>query len=130
MAADPSTSNPFDQWRLSLMQEVLPVGLAVVERVRDGGPGRVVEAFTNGSEDPLADLRHEGEPAARDVRDQLDMVSPGLGNPVMSVKVSVDDDIDTDDVDRSDHDNHADLIQTLERIEGRLEQLRRQLPAT
>ena len=130
MAADPSTSNPFDQWRLSLMQEVLPVGLAVVERVRHGGPSKVVEAFTNGSEDPLGDLRHEGEPAARDVRDQLDMVSPGLGNPVMSVTVSVDDDVDADDADSSDHDDHADLIQSLERIEGRLEQLRRQLPAT
>ena len=106
------------------------MGLAVVERVRHGGPGKVVEAFTNGSEDPLADLRHEGEPAARDVRDQLDMVSPGLGNPVMSVTVSVDDDVDADDVDSSDHDDHADLIQSLERIEGRLEQLRRQLPAT
>ena len=56
---------------------------------RKGGPGKVVEVFTAGSEDPIADLRQEGEPVARDVREQLDAVSPGLGNPVMSVSVSV-----------------------------------------
>ena len=62
MAADSFNENPLDQLRLSLMQDVLPVGLAVLERARAGGPGRVVEAFTTGSEDPLSDLREEGEP--------------------------------------------------------------------
>ena len=71
MAADSNSDNPLDQLRLSLMQDVLPVGLAVLERARQGGPGKVVEAFTAGSEDPIADLRQEGEPVARDVRDQL-----------------------------------------------------------
>ena len=59
------------------MQDVLPVGLAVLERARQGGPGKVVEAFTAGSEDPI-----------------------------------------------------ADLLQTLRRIEDRLEELRRRLPAS
>ena len=72
MAADSNSDNPLDQLRLSLMQDVLPVGLAVLERARQGGPGKVVEAFTAGSEDPIADLRQEGEPVARDVREQLD----------------------------------------------------------
>ena len=31
MAAESGSDNPLDQLRLSLMQEVLPVGLAVVE---------------------------------------------------------------------------------------------------
>ena len=79
MAADSNSDNPLDQLRLSLMQDVLPVGLAVLERARKGGPGKVVEVFTAGSEDPIADLRQEGEPVARDVREQLDAVSPGLG---------------------------------------------------
>ena len=46
MAADSNSDNPLDQLRLSLMQDVLPVGLAVLERARQGGPGKVVEAFT------------------------------------------------------------------------------------
>ena len=126
MAADSNSDNPLDQLRLSLMQDVLPVGLAVLERARQGGPGKVVEVFTAGSDDPIADLRQEGEPVARDVREQLDAVSPGLGNPVMPVSVSVDEPVEVDE----GRDDPDDLLQTLRRIEDRLEELRRRLPAS
>ena len=125
MAADSTSDNPLDQLRLSLMQDVLPVGLAVLERARQGGAGKVVEVFTAGSEDPIAELRQEGEPVARDVREQLDAVSPGLGNPVMSVSVSVDEPEMVDER----QDDPDDLMPTLRRIEQRLEELRRRLPA-
>ena len=125
MAADSTSDNPLDQLRLSLMQDVLPVGLAVLERARQGGPGKVVEVFTAGSEDPIAELRQEGEPVARDVREQLDAVSPGLGNPVMPVSVSVDEPEMVDER----QDDPDDLMPTLRRIEERLEELRRRLPA-
>ena len=125
MAADSNSDNPIDQLRLSLMQDVLPVGLAVLERARQGGPGKVVEVFTAGSEDPIADLRQEGEPVARDVREQLDAVSPGLGNPVMPVSVSVEDPVTVEE----SQDAPDDLLLTLRRIEERLEELRRRLPA-
>ena len=125
MAADSTSENPLDQLRLSLMQDVLPVGLAVLERARQGGPGKVVEVFTAGSEDPIAELRQEGEPVARDVREQLDAVSPGLGNPVMPVSVSVDEPETVDER----QDDPDDLMPTLRRIEQRLEELRRRLPA-
>ena len=125
MAADTNSDNPLDQLRLSLMQDVLPVGLAVLERARQGGPGKVVEAFTAGSEDPIADLRQEGEPVARDVREQLDAVSPGLGNPVMPVSVSVEEPGKFE----QRQDDSEDLLPTLRRIEERLEELRRRLPA-
>ena len=119
MASESGSDNPLHQLRLSLMQEVLPVGLAVVERVRHGGPSKVVEAFTTGSADPLADLRQEGEPAARSVRDQLDAVSPGLGNPVMPVAVSVEE----------PQDEREELLVTLQRIDQRLAALKAQLKA-
>ena len=122
MAADSGSDNPLDQLRLSLMQDVLPVGLAVFERVRQGGAGRVAEVFTGGSTDPIADLREEGEPVARDVRQQLDSVSPGLGNPVMPVSVSVEEPT-------TSADERDDLNLALQRIEDRLESLRRLLPA-
>ncbi|MCP9792448.1 hypothetical protein [Vulcanococcus limneticus] len=83
MAAD-----PLDALRLALMQDVLPMGMAVVERARRSGPQGVVEVFTAGG-DPLAQLKQEGEPAARGVRENLDRLQPGLGNPV--IKVSVQD---------------------------------------
>jgi hypothetical protein len=68
------------------MQDVLPVGMAVVERARRGGPREVAEAFT-AREDPLGGLREEGDAAARELRDSLDRLQPGLGNPVMRVQV-------------------------------------------
>ena len=122
MAENTSADNPFDQLRLSLMQDVLPVGLAVLERAREGGPARVAELFTGGSQDPIADLREEGEPAAQTVREQLDQVSPGLGNPVMPVTVSVEDPVESSD-------DSKDLMEALQRIDGRLQQLRRALKA-
>jgi len=80
-------SDPLDALRLSLMQDVLPVGLAVVERARRGGAKEVLAAFEGGSADPLDRLRQEGEPAASQLRDTLDRLQPGLGNPVMKVEV-------------------------------------------
>ncbi len=82
MAAD-----PLDSLRLALMQEVLPVGLAMAERVRKGGPAEVLAAFDGTATDPLAQLRQEGETAASQVRESLDRLQPGLGNPVMKVEV-------------------------------------------
>ncbi|MBW4529972.1 MAG: hypothetical protein KME02_04695 [Aphanothece saxicola GSE-SYN-MK-01-06B] len=89
MAAD-----PLDSLRLALMQDVLPLGLAVVERARKGGPAEVLAAFDGTSADPLGQLRQEGEPAASQVRENLDRFQPGLGNPVMKVEVR---DVDAED---------------------------------
>ncbi|MAR05806.1 MAG: hypothetical protein CL862_01705 [Cyanobium sp. NAT70] len=125
MADSSDLENPLDQLRLSVMQDVLPVGLAMLERARQGGPSKVAEVFTAGSDDPLSDLRQEGEPAARSVRQQLDQVSPGLGNPVVSVNVSVEP-----PTDGSEEQDRVVLLETLHRIEGRLAQLRGHLQST
>ncbi len=109
----------FENLRLSLMQDVLPVGLAMVERARKGGPSKVVEAFTDSS-DPFQDLRLEGEPAAKSLREQLDKVSPGLGNPVMEVKVAVDD-MAQQIEEFEENDDQDALIHVLSRIENDLE---------
>ena len=78
--------DPLDSLRLAVMQELLPLGLAVAERVRRGGVPAVVEGLTQ-AEDPIGQLREEGEPAARQLRDNLDRLQPGLGNPVLKVQV-------------------------------------------
>ncbi|MEB3264933.1 MAG: hypothetical protein VKJ66_11225 [Synechococcus sp.] len=116
MAAD-----PFDALRLTLMQDVLPVGLAVVERARKGGVQEVMAAFDGRSSDPLGSLRREGEPAASQVREGLDRVSPGLGNPVMKVEVH--------DVapEAGDPDDALELQQALSRIGERLALLEQRL---
>ena len=126
-------SRPFDAMRLALMQDVLPVGLALLDRARRGGPGRVVESFTT-SPEPFSDLRSEGEPAAREVRERLDQVSPGLGNPVMEVAVEVEDMVEETveakgepELPVSAEDERLALQAALTRIEQRLVQLRQQL---
>ncbi|EAQ70277.1 hypothetical protein SynRS9909_00050 [Synechococcus sp. RS9909] len=126
-------SRPFDAMRLALMQDVLPVGLALLDRARRGGPGRVVESFTT-SPEPFSDLRSEGEPAAREVRERLDQVSPGLGNPVMEVAVEVEDMVEEmieekgeQELPVSAEDERLALQAALTRIEQRLVQLRQQL---
>lgn len=126
-------SRPFDAMRLALMQDVLPVGLALLDRARRGGPGRVVESFTT-SPEPFSDLRLEGEPAAREVRERLDQVSPGLGNPVMAVAVEVEDMVEETveakgepELPVSAEDERLALQAALNRIEQRLVQLRQQL---
>jgi hypothetical protein len=127
MAAD-----PFDALRLTLMQDVLPVGLAVAERVRKGGPKEVLAAFDGRSADPLGSLREEGEPAARSVRENLDRLQPGLGNPVLKVEVrDVPAEPSTAPGSGADGppDDPRELQAALGRIAERLDQLERLLEA-
>ena len=113
-------SQPLDSLRLALMQEVLPMGLAFVDRVRTEGPAKAVESVARG-DDPLGDLREQGEAAAREVRERLDQISPGLGNPVMSVQVQVDEPLQPEvAVEQGDS---LELQQVLARIDGRLQRL-------
>ena len=113
---------PLDSLRLALMQEVLPMGLAFVDRVRTDGPAKAVESVARG-DDPLGDLREQGEVAAREVRERLDQISPGLGNPVMSVQVEVDEPAAPQDSLDSDHSDSSQLQDVLARIDGRLQRL-------
>ena len=80
----------FEGIRLVVMQDILPVGMALIKRAKSKGPNGLIEVLTE-LKDPLKDLRSEGESSAKEIRDQLDDLSPGLGNPVMKVKIAVDE---------------------------------------
>ena len=112
---------PLDELRLALMQDVLPMGLAFVDRVRSDGPARAVESLAQ-ADDLLEDLRKEGEPAARVLRERLDQISPGLGNPVMSVQVQVDEPVEPLESPALSNDPQ-ELQEVLARIESRLQRL-------
>lgn len=134
MAAD-----PLDALRLTLMQDVLPVGLAVARRVQRGGPREVLAAFDGSSADPLGRLRDEGEPAASQLRDNLDRLQPGLGNPVLKVEVHDGGTVAPAPAPvpvrdaawevqlEPDATDPAELQATLSRIAARLDQLERRL---
>ena len=114
-------SQPLDELRLALMQDVLPMGLAFVDRVHSDGPARAVESLAQ-ADDLLEDLRREGEPAARVLRERLDQISPGLGNPVMSVQVQVDEPVEPLESPALTNDPQ-ELQEVLARIETRLQRL-------
>ena len=127
-------NQPLDSLRLALMQDVLPMGLAFVDRVRTEGPAKAVESVARG-DDPLGDLRQQGEAAAREVRERLDQISPGLGNPVMPVQVQVDEPVGPQDMLDAQVAGFAQaeasceladsqqLHEVLSRIDGRLQRL-------
>ena len=120
MAAD-----PLDALRLTLMQDVLPVGVAMVDRARRGGPREVLAAFDGSSADPLGQLRQEGEPVASQLREGLDRFQPGLGNPVRKVEVREVE--PSEPLERADP---AELQSALARIASRLSLLEQGLVAT
>lgn len=125
MAAD-----PLDSFRLKLMQELLPVGLAVADRARKGGAKDVMAAFQTGDRDPLEQLRQEGEGAASQVRQSLDRLRPGLGNPVMKVEVRDVADVSGDGPGEPlSPDDSAALQEALGRIAERLQLLEQRLGA-
>jgi hypothetical protein len=124
MAAD-----PLDSFRLKLMQELLPVGLAVADRARKGGAKDVMAAFQAGDGDPLEQLRQEGEGAASQVRQSLDRLRPGLGNPVMKVEVRDVPDGPDGPGEPLSPDDSAALQEALGRIAERLQLLEQRLGA-
>ena len=119
------SADPLDALRLTLMQDVLPVGVAMVDRARRGGPREVLAAFDGSSSDPLGQLRQEGEPMASQLREGLDRLQPGLGNPVMKVEVR-DVEPDEQPLERADP---AELQSALARIATRLTLLEQHLAA-
>ena len=121
MAAD-----PLDSFRLKLMQELLPVGLAVADRARKGGAKDVMAVFQAGDGDPLEQLRQESEGAASQVRQRLDRLRPGLGNPVMKVEVR---DVPDQPGEPLSKDDSAALQEGLGRIAERLQLLEQRLGA-
>ena len=107
-----------NSFRLSLMQKFLPAGIAIIDRVRQEGFREVVRSVKD-SDDFINEMRVEGEPAAKSFREQLDQISPGLGNPVKQVNVSIDEIVDT----KETVFNQNLLMPILERIEERLDLL-------
>lgn len=125
-------TDPLQTLRLRLMQDLLPVGVAVVERARKGGVSDVIDGFSVSATtpDPLSRLRQEGEPLAAQLRDGLDRVSPGLGNPVMKVDVRVEPnpaEASAQEQSLQELPDEAALLARLQAMEQRLDQLQARL---
>ena len=99
------------------MESALPFGIGIIKNAKSGGLKKIMDIFK--SKDPFSELKVDGETSARTVRDKIDKFVPGLGYPVVSVDVTVDENYS--DYESNDQDS---LVSTLNRIDRDLDQLR------
>tara|TARA_B100000941_G_scaffold76490_1_gene52149 strand:+ start:382 stop:759 length:378 start_codon:yes stop_codon:yes gene_type:complete len=99
------------------MESALPFGMGIIKNAKTGGVQKIMDVFK--SKDPFSEFQVDGATSAKSVRDKIDQLIPGLGYPVVSVDVTVEEDYP--DYASNDQDS---LVSTLNRIDSRLDQLR------
>ncbi len=105
---------------LFAMESALPFGMGIINNAKTGGLKKIMDVFK--SKDPFSDFQVDGETSAKIVRDKIDQLIPGLGHPVVSVEVTVEESYP--DYEINDQDS---LVSTLNRIDSQLNQLREYL---
>tara|TARA_B100001029_G_scaffold113982_1_gene94231 strand:+ start:98 stop:475 length:378 start_codon:yes stop_codon:yes gene_type:complete len=102
---------------LFAMESALPFGMGIINNAKTGGLQKIMDVFK--SQDPVSEFQIDGETSAQAVRDKIDQLIPGLGHPVVSVDVTVEE--KDPDYEINDQDP---LVSTLKRIDDNLNQLR------
>ena len=105
---------------LFTMESALPFGMGIINNARAGGLQKIMNVFK--SKDPFSEFQVDGETSAKVVRDKIDQLIPGLGHPVVSVDVTVEENFT--DYEIKDRDS---LVSTLNRIDTQLDQMRQYL---
>ena len=105
---------------LFAMESALPLGIGIINNARTGGLQKIMNVFK--SKDPFSEFQVAGESSAKIVRDKIDQFIPGLGHPVVSVDVTVEENYSNYEI--NDRDS---LVATLNRIDNQLDQLRHYL---
>ena len=107
-------------FHLFAMESILPLGMGILKNVKNGGFQKIMDVFK--SKDPFSEFQVDGESSAKTVRDKIDQLIPGLGYPVVSVDVTVEENYP--DYESNDKDS---LVTTLNRIDSELDKLRRMI---
>ena len=107
-------------FHLFAIESALPFGMGIIKNAKTGGFQKILDVIK--SKDPLSKFQVDGETSAKTVRDKIDQLIPGLGYPVVSVDVTVEENYP--DYESNDQDS---LVSTLNRIDSDLDQLRRMI---
>ena len=107
-------------FHLFAMESALPFGMGIVNNAKNGGFQKIMDVLK--SKDPFLEFQVDGKTSAKTVRDKIDQLIPGLGYPVVSVDVTVEE--NSPDYESNDQDS---LVSTLNRIDNELNQLRHYL---
>ncbi len=102
---------------LFAMESALPFGMGIVNNAKNGGFQKIMDVLK--SKDPFLEFQVDGKTSAKTVRDKIDQLIPGLGYPVVSVDVTVEE--NSPDCESNKQDS---LVSTLNRIDNELDQLR------
>ena len=105
---------------LFAMESALPVGMGIINNAKTGGLQKIINVFK--SKDPFSEFQVDGETSAKTVRDKIDQLIPGLGHPVVSVDVTVEENFT--DYEMKDRES---LVSILNRIDTQLDQMRQYL---
>ena len=105
---------------LFAMESALPFGMGIINNAKNGGFQKIMDVLK--SKDPFLEFQVDGKTSAKTVRDKIDQLIPGLGYPVVSVDVTVEE--NSPDYESNDQDS---LVSTLNRIDNELDQLRHYL---
>ncbi len=105
---------------LFAMESALPFGMGIINNAKTGGFQKIIDVLK--SKDPYSEFQVDGKTSAKTVRDKIDKLIPGLGYPVVSVDVTVDENYP--DYQINDQDS---LVSTLNRIDSELDKLRHYL---
>tara|TARA_Y100001968_G_scaffold265859_1_gene255173 strand:- start:511 stop:888 length:378 start_codon:yes stop_codon:yes gene_type:complete len=104
-------------FHLFAIESALPVGMGIINDAKSGGFQKIKDVFK--SKDPFSEFKVHGETSAKTLRDKIDQLIPGLGYPVVSVDVTVEENYP----DYVSNDQES-LVLTLNRINSDLDQLR------
>ena len=105
---------------LFAMESALPFGMGIINNAKTGGFQKIIDVLK--SKDPYSEFQVDGKTSAKTVRDKIDKLIPGLGYPVVSVEVTVEENYPDDESNEQDS-----LVSTLNRIDSDLDKLRHYL---
>ena len=105
---------------LFAMESALPFSMGIINNAKTGGFQKIIDVLK--SKDPYSEFQVDGTTSAKKVRDKIDKLIPGLGYPVVSVDVTVEE--NDPDFESNDQDS---LVSTLNRIDLELDKLRHYL---
>ena len=103
-------------FHLFAIESALPFGMGIINNAKTGGFKKIMDVCR--SKDPFSEFQVNGETSAKTVRDKIDQFIPGLGHPVVSVDVTVEE--NSLDYEINDQDS---LVSTLNRIDNQLDQV-------
>ena len=104
-------------FHLFAMESALPFGMGILKNAKTGGFQKIMDVIK--SKDPFSEFQADGKTSAKTIRDKIDQLIPGLGYPVVSVDVTVEENYP--DVEINGQDS---LVSTLSRIDNQLNKLR------